>query len=1001
MKATKVLLGAASYLVAAQLLAGEAVFYITEEGSAVRDLAVSVNGQKKLVGASGFVSFDIAAGNYRVELSKYGEYLGEFDFSTNSASEHAEIQVELVGGEPMPDINLYVPGQETAPALGQLSGFIQSAETGGGVAGASIVVSGTETAVVTDSEGYFSLELPRGDYALAIAHPNYGKRDVKSVRVMGNVNTGLNLTLSMSGDGMIEEVVAVGSYIPSTATAQQRDSSSVLNAIGAEQLARFGDSSAASALKRVAGVSVVGGQFAVVRGMQGRYISSTLNGSLMPSTDPMRRDVPLDLFPASVLGGIEIQKTFTPDLPGDSTGGAIRMKTKDMPSESSGKVSVSLGFNDRTTFSDVNGYEGGGTDWLGIDDGTREQPGFAESITNGGLDNPRFGCAQSNCRPVDDRVKLGQSFENIYNVDQVKAQPDRGFSLALSDYNEKSFGSTGSYFALQYKDEIEARYEAKLDDLGTVGTYDRSKRKIDLTGYFVYGVDMGSYLLESKSILLRKTDDTVRTETVEDNGKDQELSSTILQWVERQYLGQQFSGVHSLDLIGEDELSWRIGFSQSSRYEPDRRSYQYGRSLNTTNPLRLLGSVERRYSDLTENSLDIGVDYVSDILVGANLLKLKSGFMYNNKDREVDLARYANLSISDPAIDTSLSLEEILSSDNIENGRAVILGTTTDTDDYEAKDTTMAFYLSGELDLGLVSVLAGARAESFEQEISYPNQEGSDTKLDESVLLPALSAVYRLAEDTQIRASISQTISKPGITERSESAQYDPETDDLLVGNPNLKISEIFNADIRAEYYFSDDESISLAYFYKDVTDPIERSVVEGDGSAADGYTFSNVPTAILSGLELDFRVNTYSGDTWSSFLGGNVAWVDSEVDLTGTDAERLEGTTKRALQGQSEYLANLQIGFDHLTTGQSLTFLVNYFDDRIYATSRGQLAAEIEDARTTVDLTYSYDVNERLSIKAKASNITDEKVSYSRSGKEIESYFEGGKYSASVEYVF
>src|SRR5690606_16547859 len=137
-------------------------------------------------------------------------------------------------------------------------------------------------------------------------------------------------------------------------TARQRDSSAVLNAIGAEQLARFGDSSAASALKRVAGVSVVGGQFAVVRGLQGRYISSTLNGSLMPSTDPMRRDVPLDLFPASVLGGINIQKSYAPDLPGDTTGGAIMMETKGLPDGEVRKLGVSGAINTRTTFNNVN-----------------------------------------------------------------------------------------------------------------------------------------------------------------------------------------------------------------------------------------------------------------------------------------------------------------------------------------------------------------------------------------------------------------------------------------------------------------------------------------------------------------------------------------------------------------------------------------------------------------------------------------------------------------------
>lgn len=998
MKATNVLLGAASYLVAAQLLAGEAVFYITEEGSAVRDLAVSVNGQKKLVGSSGFVTFDIGAGNYRVELSKYGEYLGEFDFSANSNKENAEIQVELIGGEAMADVNLYVPGQEATPALGQLSGFIQSDETGGGVAGASVVVNGTELAIVTDEKGYFSLELPRGDYSLVIAHPNYGKRDVKSVRVMGNVNTGLNMTLSMSGDGMIEEVVAVGSYIPSTATAQQRDSSAVLNAIGAEQLARFGDSSAASALKRVAGVSVVGGQFAVVRGMQGRYISSTLNGSLMPSTDPMRRDVPLDLFPASVLGGIEIQKTFTPDLPGDSTGGAIRMKTKEMPTESSGKVSVSLGMNTRTTFEDYVSYKGGDLDWLGIDDGTREQPSYAENITNGGMDSPQFGCNFSFCRPLSEQIRLANSFENIYNLKTKTAAPDTGFSLALSDYNEKDFGGTGSYFALQYKNETDSRHKARLNDVSEVGSYERSQQKIDLTGYFVYGLDYGTNHYESKTILLRKTDDTVRFDKTVDDSAGYEVEKTLLQWVERQYIGQQFSGNHYVNLLGEDEVSWRVGFSQTSRYEPDRRYYEYGASEGA-DKLNLLGSVERRYSDLTEESLDFGLDYTSDITLGSGLFRFKTGVLVNQKDRTVDVARYENKSIT--TLDTTQSLEDLLSKEIIDAGIIQINGSTADTDDYDATDETLAAYVSGELDFGLVSVLAGARVEDFKQTLEYPGSSGSDSELSETKVLPVLSAVLRLTDDFQIRGGVSQTLSKPGLTERSESAQYDPETEKLMVGNPNLKISEILNVDLRAEYYFSEDESISLAAFYKDVTDPIERSVLDGSGSAADGYTFSNVPSATLQGLELDFRINAYSGDAWSSFVGGNFAYIDSEVDLSGTDAERLEGISKRQLQGQSKYLANIQLGFDHLPTGQSLTLLFNYFDDRIYAASRGQLASEVEDGRYSLDLAYQYDISETLNIKAKASNITDEKVSYSRNSTEIESYYNGANISASLEYFF
>ncbi|MDK2777684.1 MAG: TonB-dependent receptor [Pseudomonadota bacterium] len=1001
MKPNRMLLGAASALFTVQVMAGQAVFYVTEEGSAVRDLAVSVDGQKKLVSSSGFVVFDIEDGSHKVELSKFGEWMGEFEFDTTDSSQNAEVQVEMIAGEAMPDINVYTPGQEEAVALGQLSGFLQSAETGGPVAGARVSVDGTEQAVMTDEDGFFSFELPRGEYSVKVNHPNYGEQDVNSVRVMGNVNTGVNLTMSMSGDGMIEEVVAVGSYIPSTATAQERDSSAVLDAIGSEQMARFGDSNAASALKRVAGVSVVGGQFAVVRGMAGRYISSTLNGSLMPSTDPMRRDVPLDLFPSSVLGGIDIQKSFTPDMPGDSTGGAIGMTTKGVPDGPETKLTLSAGMNSRTTFSDIESYNGGETDWLGIDDGTRELPSYADSMTNGGLDNPTV-CSSSTCATEADIAAIGKSFENNYNVRSVQAKPTKGFAISNGNYSENDNGGFGHYAAFQYKDEWTARHDASINDVGEDGTYERSQRKVDLAGYLALGLDSGSSSYSSKTILLRKTDDTTKVSDAVYTSYDQRQIQTTLQWVERQFLNQQFSGEHYFNLIGEDQLSWRVGASQTRRYEPDRRTYTYAVSTNSTATPSLIGSVERRYSDLTEDSIDLGVDYSSDIeLDNAMLLKLKTGILVSNKSRTVDMQRYGAKIIDSSSVSSTLSPEEIFTDSNLDDYYVSITGTTTSTDSYEAEDNVYAGYLSGELDMNSVSVLAGARFESFEQSLEYPDSSKEESKLDDSFLMPVISANWRATEDSQIRASISQTISRPGITERSESASYDPETDDVLSGNPDLEVSKIVNLDLRGEYYFSDEDSMSVALFYKDITDPIERTVIDGSGSASDGYTFDNVTGATLQGLEIDFRKSVFSESEFSGFVGGNFSYIDSEVDLSGTDAERLEGESSRELQGQSKYLSNMQFGVDHLATGQSLTLLVNYFGDRIYATARGSLESEIENERTTVDLVYSYDPDEFISVKAKVENLTDSPVRYSRSDSVIEEYYEGTKINTSVTFNF
>ncbi|CCU71332.1 MAG: TonB-dependent receptor [Thalassobium sp.] len=987
MKPTRVLLTAASSLLASNLMAGEAVFYVTEDGNAMRDIAVSVNGQKQLVNSAGFATFDIPAGAHQVELSQFGEWLGEFNFDTASSEENAEVQVDIVGGEAMPEVKVYLPGQVDAMAVGQIAGALMSDETGGPVSGARIAIEGTDQAVMTDDNGEFAFELPRGEYALTIAHPNYGKRDVSGLRVMSGVTTGVNMTMSLSGNGVIEEVVAVGSYIPSTATAQERDSSAVLDSIGSEQMARFGDSSAASALKRVAGVSLVGGQFAVVRGLQGRYISSTLNGGLMPSTDPMRRDVPLDLFPSSVLGGINIQKSFTPDMPGDTTGGVIMMTTKDLPDGPTSKLSATIGMNSRTTFSDVNGYEGGSTDYLGLDDGTRELPSIVDSATNSGQDSLNY-CNFSGCVTPAEGASLGQSFDHIYNVDQIQAKPEKAISYSFGDVKDSGFGFYG---AMQYKDKWEARHDGRTDDLGVTGTYERSKRKVDTTGYFVAGYEDEAMLVTSKTMLLRKSDNTTRTSSEYDSNNDQQTDQATLQWVERQFLAQHFAGEH---YFGEHELDWRMNYGQTKRDEPDRRTYSY------INGVLIPSTIERRFSELTEDSLEIGGDYTFDTMIsGETGLTLKAGAMISTKERTVEVARIGIDKPSSSTLDMTQSIESIVNDDSFSAGNLLIQTRTAATDSYEATDDIFAFYGSAGIDLTSVQLLAGARMESSEQVLSYPNSTTLDNNLKSDEILPMASANFIVSEDMQVRIGVSQTLSRPGITERSQSVQYDPETDEQIFGNPNLQVSKISNLDLRAEYYFSEEENLSFAVFSKDITDPIERSIPDGSGSAADGSTFRNEDSASVQGLEIDFRKMIVDSDYWSSFISGNISWVDAEVNLS-EDTARFEGKDSRRLQGQSEYLANLQFGFDHLSTGQNLTLLVNYAGDRIFKASRS-LSPEMEEGRVVVDLVYQYEANDNLTVKAKAGNITDAVTRYTRDDTEIERYFEGTDISASVEYLF
>ena len=103
----------------------------------------------------------------------------------------------------------------------------------------------------------------------------------------------------------------------------------------------------------------------------------------------------------------------------------------------------------------------------------------------------------------------------------------------------------------------------------------------------------------------------------------------------------------------------------------------------------------------------------------------------------------------------------------------------------------------------------GARIENFSQFINYPNSPGSEGLLEADGVYPALNVSWRSSEALQFRFGYSQTVSYPGLIERSASQSYDPTTDDPIFGSPNLVVSDIDNLDFRVEYYFGEENRIS------------------------------------------------------------------------------------------------------------------------------------------------------------------------------------------------
>ena len=96
-----------------------------------------------------------------------------------------------------------------------------------------------------------------------------------------------------------------------------RNSTQVLSVLSSEQIARTGEGDIAGALGRVTGLSVQGAGFVYVRGLGDRYSLAMLNGLPLPSPEPLSRVVPLDIFPTNVLASSLVQKTYSPNYPGE------------------------------------------------------------------------------------------------------------------------------------------------------------------------------------------------------------------------------------------------------------------------------------------------------------------------------------------------------------------------------------------------------------------------------------------------------------------------------------------------------------------------------------------------------------------------------------------------------------------------------------------------------------------------------------------------------------
>jgi len=800
---------------------------------------------------------------------------------------------------------------------------------------------------------------------------------------------------------------------------EQRSTSSVVEVIGASQMSNAGDSNAASALKRVTGLTLIDGKFIYVRGLGERYSSTVLNGSGMPSPDPTRKVVPLDLFPTGILESVVIQKTYSPDMPGDFAGGVVQLRTKSVPEEKVRKVSLTVGGNTQSTGMQGLDYEGGDTDYLGIDDGGRDMPAYLSQVSNGG------SSVLTNL--TDTQIEqAGESLPVNYATNQQALGPDFSFKTNMANRNEQydADWGWGYNFAFNVSSKSRLREEERanfgLDGSGGLTQFDsvdrqKTENEVDIGTMLNLGLELGNNnKMESTTLFVRKTTDTVLLDDAYLYENDITVRDTTLEWVERELFNQQFNGEHILYQLNDMKVNWRAAYSSATREEPDTRFYRYEQDDNGDYAFSKTGqSNERTYEELEDTAYSYAVDFSFPIYeFFGRPATIKTGLSLDQKDRDSSFVRFRfltdwSVNTIDQNILTDPNPENILNADNIGPTGFELVNTTLPTDNYTAEQTLFAYYLMGDFELSeSIKLMAGVRLEDSEQKVKTfkltSPSESQTAELDVSDQMPAVSMTWEVTKKQQIRLGVSQTVNRPDFKELSEAPYIDPESRDVVIGNPNLDRATITNYDLRWEYYKTKFETFSIAAFHKAFENPIEKVIRLGAGGID---TFDNAISATNTGLEFSSRfwLSRIFSSNWahSYYLDTNLSLIESQVEL-GDAGAQLTNTT-RPLQGQSPWVINIMLAYEDDVEETKAALLFNMFGERITSVGVSGMPDAYEESVPILDFVYSTRLwlgsEEKLSFKCKVSNLLDPEYKETRGDEVEKSYHKGVSVSAGLTY--
>ena len=738
--------------------------------------------------------------------------------------------------------------------------------------------TGKNQGASTDIDGKFTFaNVAPGTYSLSSSYVGFKEYSNPAFKVGSEP---VVVTIELEEDSkLLADVVVKTVAKKETATAlinTLKSSFIVADGLSIESIKKTPDRNVSDALKRVSGVTIQNDKFVLVRGLADRYNSALLNKTQLPSTEPDRRAFSFDIIPTSLIDNIIINKGAAANLPGDFAGGLVQITTKEVSGDFA-SASLGVSYGSLSTFKDFKLIE------------SVEFPSTFPSTNafriSGNGDKRAYtkliatpGITESSSLPnFNGSVAFGVKRNN--------------WNVLFSSTARNTFSSSTTE-RIDYLSSTDLAYKYK--DIN----FSQTKSLSGLLNVVYLGQNRYSW----KTLANYQTEDYFLNRTGENYDNVQNIYSNSSNAIRKMVVNTQFDAkIKTWD--------FNIGYNLMLRDQPDYRVNPTASYLNSGNPyLTAWRDTYRFWSVMDENSGNAAINKsFGDIKVGAGYLKKYRNF-------KARVFRYETIDM----------LGEV----------------TNNTDRYTADFDLANGFVMYEKEMGLFKLNTGLRTEYNLFNIATADFSGQKVNVEREYLdlLPSLNLTYSATEKTKWRTSLSKTLARPEFREVANFAYYDFVRNAQLLGNKDLEKSDIYNIDFKWELYPKAGEIFSVGVFGKKFIKPIEQIVADGSVPSNLALTYTNPPSALVYGLEMEFRKAINS---WLD-LYSNMALIQSEVEVQGV---------KRQLQGQSNYALNGGLNFHKGDNTINLTY--NRVGDRIASVGFQGYPDIFENSRDVIDIVF------------------------------------------------